>query len=203
MLALGGTNVNPVNDEITIILMIRAGNPDALVLLSKRFTTLLERILKRIYPWMYCEDIEDIIVDTFLHIVERRNYDPERASLQTWVVNRALFEAKTFHKKRGKFINEGLPNDNTPVWTRGRSGFEQIRPIDTSEPSPEIRAALQQLSRTHQQLILQHYYEGRPLSEIARLRGCKEETVESQVCRARRILAKILGSRVTIESQEA
>jgi RNA polymerase sigma-70 factor (ECF subfamily) len=59
-------------------------------------------------------------------------------------------------------------------------------------PDPDLSAAIGSLPRAQRAAVVLHYYEGRPLAEIAELLGCAEPTARVHLHRARRRLAVLL-----------
>ena len=66
-----------------------------------------------------------------------------------------------------------------------------------SEPAPPSRhdlgGAIRQLSGGQRAAIVLHYYEDRPVAEVAMILGCSESTARVQLHRGRRRLAQLLG----------
>jgi RNA polymerase sigma-70 factor (ECF subfamily) len=60
------------------------------------------------------------------------------------------------------------------------------------DPDPDIAAAIGSLPRAQRAAVVLHYYEGRPVAEIADLLGCAESTARVHLHRARRRLAVLL-----------
>jgi RNA polymerase sigma-70 factor (ECF subfamily) len=60
----------------------------------------------------------------------------------------------------------------------------------------ELALALRQLPMQQRAAIALHYYEDRPLAEVASLLGCSESTAKVHVFRARRRLAQLLGDTI-------
>jgi RNA polymerase sigma-70 factor (ECF subfamily) len=64
---------------------------------------------------------------------------------------------------------------------------------DPGGPDPDVRAAIRRLPRAQRVAIVLHYYEDRPVAEIAALLGCAEPTARVHLHRGRRRLATLLG----------
>lgn len=64
------------------------------------------------------------------------------------------------------------------------------------EPPFDVQPFIAQLSPADQEVVERFYFAGASIREIARDRGCPEGTVKSQLSRARRRLAALLGGLV-------
>jgi DNA-directed RNA polymerase specialized sigma24 family protein len=66
-----------------------------------------------------------------------------------------------------------------------------------SAPAPlsryDLAGAIRQLSGGQRAAIVLHYYEDRPVAEVATILGCSESTARVQLHRGRRRLAQLLG----------
>jgi RNA polymerase sigma-70 factor, ECF subfamily len=60
----------------------------------------------------------------------------------------------------------------------------------------DMRSALLRLSPAQRSAIVLHYYEDRPIQEIASLMGCTQGTVKTHLHRARERLAPMLGEEI-------
>jgi RNA polymerase sigma-70 factor (ECF subfamily) len=64
---------------------------------------------------------------------------------------------------------------------------------DPDGADPDVQAAIVRLPRAQRAAIVLHYYEDRPVAEIAALLGCAEPTARVHLHRGRRRLATLLG----------
>lgn len=62
-----------------------------------------------------------------------------------------------------------------------------------AESGPDVQQALAQLSRRQREVTVLRYYLGMDVREIAGVLGVREGTVKTQLSRARRALAELLG----------
>jgi len=71
--------------------------------------------------------------------------------------------------------------------------------LDVAEPATapgshhDLPAAIRRLSMSQRAAIVLHYYEDRPVSDIAAILGCAEPTARVHLHRGRRRLAELLG----------
>ena len=83
----------------------------------------------------------------------------------------------------------GLRRD--ALWSRVR-GLFLPRPASTAADA-DVLEAVGRLPRAQRVAIVLHYYEDRPVVEIAALLGCGEATARVHLHRGRRRLAELLG----------
>jgi len=76
------------------------------------------------------------------------------------------------------------------LWTAVRGLFQPS--AEAVRPDPDVAAAVGSLPRAQRAVVVLHYYEGRPVAEIADLLGCAEPTARVHLHRARRRLAVLL-----------
>lgn len=77
------------------------------------------------------------------------------------------------------------------LWLAVRGLFQPI--AEPARPDPDVAAAVGTLPPAQRAAVVLHYYEGRPVAEIAGLLGCAEPTARVHLHRARRRLAVLLG----------
>jgi RNA polymerase sigma factor (sigma-70 family) len=69
----------------------------------------------------------------------------------------------------------------------------QLMPSEPARPSRhDLAGAIRQLSGGQRAAIVLHYYEDRPVAEVAMILGCSEPTARVQLHRGRRRLAQLL-----------
>jgi RNA polymerase sigma-70 factor (ECF subfamily) len=83
----------------------------------------------------------------------------------------------------------GLRRD--ALWTTVRSFFVPRAPAEGSDP--DLIEAIGRLPNAQRAAIVLHYYEDRPVAEVAALLGCAEATARVHLHRGRRRLAQLLG----------
>lgn len=71
--------------------------------------------------------------------------------------------------------------------------FEAAAPALPLGTHHDLPAAIERLSTAQRAAIVLHYYEDRPVSEIAAILGCAEPTARVHLHRGRRRLAELLG----------
>jgi RNA polymerase sigma-70 factor (ECF subfamily) len=81
----------------------------------------------------------------------------------------------------------GLRRD--ALWMTVASLF---RPRDPAPPDLDVADAVNRLPRGQRVAIVLHYYEDRPVAEIARILGCTESTARVHLHKGRKRLAELL-----------
>jgi RNA polymerase sigma-70 factor (ECF subfamily) len=77
------------------------------------------------------------------------------------------------------------------LWRLVRGG---LLPSTPDRPTRyDLAGAIRQLSGGQRAAIVLHYYEDRPVAEVATILGCSESTARVQLHRGRRRLAQLLG----------
>lgn len=78
-------------------------------------------------------------------------------------------------------------------WRERRSSIPVARPT----PDPDLERALRTLTPMQRAAVVLHYYEDRPVAEIASALGVSESTIKQHLFRARHRLAELLVEEVT------
>jgi RNA polymerase sigma-70 factor (ECF subfamily) len=125
------------------------------------------------------EAAEDAVQEALARAWERAGMEQIR-SLPAWVTKVSL-------------------NLSRSRWRRLRAearATERLLPTSSLAPSEsplDVQRALTRLSRRQREVTVLRYYLGMDLSEIAGVLGVSEGTVKTQLFRARRALAELLG----------
>lgn len=77
------------------------------------------------------------------------------------------------------------------LWRLVRGGLVPTAPDPPSRF--DLAGAIRQLSAGQRAAIVLHYYEDRPVAEVAMILGCSESTARVQLHRGRKRLAQLLG----------
>jgi RNA polymerase sigma-70 factor (ECF subfamily) len=175
------------NDEQILMQRIRHGDTRAFATLVSRYSRPLMLFVGRIVAQQ--EDAEDVVQNTFVAAYEHlKDYDPQRASLHTWLQRIAYHEA--LHHLRRRRRQPTLPlnvADDCP---------DEL-PQDTT--AAQLDEAIQHLPPEDQMLLQLYYYDQRPLKDIAYITGATADTLareasklSSQLHRIRQRLRIIL-----------
>ena len=119
------------------------------------------------------EDAEDVVQETFVSAYKHLDdYDPEQASMKTWLHRIAYHEA-LYHLRRRKRMAQ-IPLDV------GDDIPDELPDATTAE---ELDEAIQKLTPEEQMLLQLYYFDQRPLKEIAYISGAAENNLEREVSR--------------------
>lgn len=79
------------------------------------------------------------------------------------------------------------------VWETIAQTLPREKHVDDERPDDRVAAAVAQLPPGQRVAITLHYFEDRPISEIAEIMDCAQSTVKVHLYRARQRLALLLG----------
>jgi RNA polymerase sigma-70 factor (ECF subfamily) len=122
---------------------------------------------------------EDIAQETFLRLHQHWTRVEGYERPDAWVRRVAI-----------RMALRGLRRD--ALWISVRSRLVPDHP-EPSMPDPDLASAIARLPRSQRAAIVLHYYEDRPVAEIASLLGCTESTARVHLFHGRRRLAALLG----------
>ena len=119
------------------------------------------------------EDAEDVVQETFVSAYKHlEDYNPEKASMKTWLHRIAYHEA-LYHLRRRKRMAQ--------------------MPLDVSEDIPDelpdattaeqLDEAILKLTPEEQMLLQLYYFDQHPLKEIAYITGATDDSLEREVSR--------------------
>lgn len=129
-------------------------------------------------------DADDLFQEVFVRLVRHVQHLESWEHVKAWLIRVTINCAKKHYEQ---------------YWNRNVDYMEEPECVaDTGEfyePPEEhpVREAVQKLPPKYRLVIHLYYYEELPVAEIARLTEQKENTVKSQMHRAREMLKQILG----------
>lgn len=123
---------------------------------------------------------EDIAQDAFLRLHQHWGRVEAYERPDAWVRRVAI-----------RMAVRGLRRD--ALWTAIRARLVTAPPPEPAGPDPDLAAAIARLPRSQRAAIVLHYYEDRPVAEIASLLGCTESTARVHLFHGRKRLAALLG----------
>ena len=138
---------------------------------------------------------EELTQDTFIKLFETIDrYDPQRASLSTWLCRIAYrLAVDEFRRKRkdplclslnGEDLERSMGEDaNDDYW---------MESVNREAMLTQLEAAVCQLPVEEQNLLTMFYYEHRSLSNIAFIVGVKDSTIRMRMCRIRKKLYELM-----------
>ena len=159
------------SEDNIIIQRIRGGETQDFGLLVNRHGPALMAFVGRIVEQQ--EDAEDVVQNTFVAAYQHlKDYDPQRASLMTWLQRIAYHEALYLLRKRKQQVM--LPLDV------GDDAPDKLPEATTAE---QLDEAIQKLPPEDQMLLQLYYFDGRPLKEIAYITNATSDNLSREASR--------------------
>ena len=119
------------------------------------------------------EDAEDVVQETFVAAYKHLDdYNPELASMKTWLHRIAYHEALYLLRRRKRMAQ--IPLDV------GEDIPDELPDATTAE---ELDEAIQKLTPEEQMLLQLYYFDQRPLKEIAYITGAADLSLNREVSR--------------------
>lgn len=119
------------------------------------------------------EDAEDVVQETFVSAYKHlEEYDPERASMKTWLHRIAYHEALYLLRRRKRMVQIPLDVDEDIPG--------ELPDATTAE---QLDEAILRLTPEEQMLLQLYYFDQRPLKEIAYITGAAANSLEREVSR--------------------
>ncbi len=138
-------------------------------------------------------DIADVVQETFLAAARSAgSYDPQRASLWTWLSGIARKQVALHFRKRKR--HERLRRDDDQAaadrqriigWLEDRQEMPD-EALANTELASMVRATLTELPADYETLLTAKYFDGDTVKQIAGQQRCSAEAVRSKLARARR-----------------
>ena len=144
------------------------------------------------------EDAQDVAQEAFVKLYHNLNqYNPEAASLKTWIYRIAINQSLDFlkarkTKKRFGFITSLFhPESNEPLYEVLHPGI----PLEEKESLEELLKIIHSLPDKQKTAIILSKIEDRPQKEVAEIMELSIKAVESLLQRAKQAIEKKLKDR--------
>ena len=165
-------NIQTIEDE-KILSILKRDSQKGMVLLMEKYTGLVWHVIS--FHINNPEDIKECINDTFSSFYfQRKNYNPEKASLPAYltIIARRLAIScyRAEHARREKNLRL-IHNPNDEL---------QDDPISLAETRIDLERAISMLNPNEIQIIRMKYYDGMTVKEIADSLNLPYETVKKR-----------------------
>ena len=140
-------------------------------------------------------DAEELTQDTFLRAFSHiDSYDPQRASLGTWLCRIAYRLTLDFLKRRRPMI---VSIEDTKVWQTDISDEALEAELSTGreERIQRLEQLMDDLPPDERLLLTLHYFENRPLDECAFIMDATSHALANRLYRIRKKLYKQLQNK--------
>lgn len=138
-------------------------------------------------------DAQELTQDTFLRAFSHiDSYDPQRASLSTWLCRIAYRLTLDFLKRRRPLI---VSIDDVEFGQMDLSEEQLEAELSTGheERIEQLERLIDELADDERMLLTLYYFEDRPLTEIAYITGIEAKPLANRLYRIRKKLAKKLS----------
>ncbi len=138
------------------------------------------------------QDAEELTQDTFLRAFSHiGSYDPERASLSTWLCRIAYRLTLDFLKRRRPFV---VSMEDTEVWQTDISDEQLEAELSTGneERIQRLELLIDDLSPDERMLLMLYYFEDRSLDECSYIMDATSHALANRLYRIRKKLYKQL-----------
>ncbi len=169
------------------------------------FQILYERYRDGIFRFAYrligsVEAAEDVTHDCFLSLIrEPGRYDPERASLRTYL----YAAARNLALKQFNYFSRATAFDELSEQPESSSSDGPMRQVLDSELSSQVEKAIAGLAPLQREALVLFEYEELSLAEIAAVVGTDVGTVKSRLFRARETMRQRLTGYFRVDAETA
>lgn len=177
-----------MKDEI-LVRQLKEGHDEAFDVLYEKYKNLAIRTAYLITGNL--PDSEDVVQETFvkvyLHITELKN----DSGFKPWMMQILVRTAWRTGKRNGREI----PDDDTVSRMENTASISPLGQMIKREEAEMISNAVRSLPIKHRTVVVLYYYNELPVTEIAKLLGCREGTVKSRLHTARKALKGALSGK--------
>nr|WP_265390694.1 sigma-70 family RNA polymerase sigma factor [Leptospira kanakyensis] len=133
------------------------------------------------------EEAEDFTQEVFLKTYESLSQFRGESQFSTWLFQIARFRLTKVFKKKKLPITD-WKEDISSVADHSKPSVVDI--LDKEETSHNLRSLIAKLPKSYQMPILLHYFENKPLKEIASDLNIKLGTIKSHISRGKDLIRK-------------
>ena len=139
-------------------------------------------------------DAEELAQDTFMKAFSHiDSYDPNKASLSTWLCRIAYRLTLDFLKRRRPII---VPIEDSEVWQTDISDEQLESELSSGreERIQQLQEIIDELPDDERMLLTLYYFEDRPLAEITYITGIEPAALANRLYRTRKKLYRKLNN---------
>ncbi len=152
-----------------------SGTPQALQLFYERYGTLVYRLALRILT--NPQEAEDLTQDIFLTLWRKRNYNPARGSVSSFLT--VMTRSRAIDKLRGRSTQVKFLQRWQQIISTESHSSTPFESASLTQRSERVNHALSQLPETQRRVLEMAYFEGLSQSEIAKRLDAPLGTVKS------------------------
>lgn len=172
--------------EKNIVEAVRRGRREGQTEMVGRYAQRIFAMIVRQVPDVM--DAQELTQDTFVRAFDHiDSYDPQRASLSTWLCRIAYRLTLDFLKRRRPLT---VSIEDSEVWQTDISDKELEAELSTGreERIEQLMQMVDKLPADERMLLTLYYYEDRPLTEIAYIMGVEAGVLANRLYRTRKKL---------------
>ena len=176
--------------EKDIVEAVRRGRREGQTEMVGRYAQRIFAMVVRQVPDVM--DAQELTQDTFMRAFDHiDSYDPQRASLSTWLCRIAYRLTLDFLKRRRPLT---VSMEDSEAWQTDISDKELEAELSTGreERIEQLMQMVDKLPADERMLLTLYYYEDRPLTEIAYIMGVEAGVLANRLYRTRKKLYKKL-----------
>ncbi len=176
--------------EKDIVEAVRCGRREGQTEMVGRFAQRIFAMIVKQVPNVM--DAQELTQDTFMRAFDHiDSYDPQRASLSTWLCRIAYRLTLDFLKRRCPLT---VSMEDSEAWQTDISDKELEAELSTGreERIEQLIQMVDDLPDDERMLVTLYYYEDRPLTEIAYITGIEASALANRLYRTRKKLYKKL-----------
>ena len=184
-----------LNDRELVALAL-SGDASALATLLARHRPAIARHVQR-YP-LDAADRQDLVQDVMLQVVRKLHLFRGDSQLSTWLyritANTALMRMRSDRRRREDSLDESSVEEDVslPAPPGGEWAQRADARLEQAELQKQLQRAVAALPHHYQEVVREHYVEGRSLDSAAAALSTTESAVRSRLHRAREALRRML-----------
>ena len=167
--------------DVQLVRRMQAGESAALGEFYDRWFRVVNCLITRVLK--VANDVEDVVEETFWQAWRQAGrYEPERGSVQTWLLTMARSRALDRLRANRRRREESIDGDDTPGFaTSAESPSDPSLDVEHSERRRMVVAALAELPPEQREALELGYFSGLSQTEIAERTGQPLGTIKTRM----------------------